>query len=78
MRKPFRKPRLFREVPPPRDVLRSQLLARKGGVIGTGGRAVVALRFDDAPFAFRHKILPLLVSRGLPYTRVTTSYKIHS
>lgn len=78
MRKPFRKPRLFREVPPPRDVLRSQLLARKGGVIGTGGRAVVALRFDDTPFAFRHKILPLLVSRGLPYTRVTTSYKIHS
>lgn len=63
--------------PPPREILRQQLAARKGGVIGTGGLGAVALRFDDAPFAFRHKVLPLIVERGLPYTRVTTSSKIH-
>lgn len=63
--------------PPPREVLRQQLMARKGGVIGTQGRGAVALRFDDAPFAFRHKVLPLIVERGLPYTRVTTSSHIH-
>lgn len=38
----------------------------KGGVIGTSGRGVVALRFDDYQNVFREKIYPLLVARGLP------------
>lgn len=38
----------------------------KGGVIGTSGKGVVALRFDDYQDVFRVKIFPLLISRGLP------------
>jgi len=38
----------------------------KGGVIGTAGKGVVALRFDDYQDVFRVKIFPLLVARGLP------------
>ncbi|MGH4140989.1 polysaccharide deacetylase family protein [Clostridium sp.] len=38
----------------------------KGGVIGTAGKGVVALRFDDYQDAFGAKIYPLLLSRGLP------------
>ena len=38
----------------------------KGGVIGTNGKGVVALRFDDYQNIFRKKIYPLLVARGLP------------
>ncbi|MBU3190641.1 polysaccharide deacetylase family protein [Clostridium bowmanii] len=38
----------------------------KGGVIGTAGKGVVALRFDDYQDAFGEKIYPLLIARGLP------------
>lgn len=38
----------------------------KGGVIGTDGKGVVALRFDDYQNIFGKKIYPLLVARGLP------------
>lgn len=38
----------------------------KGGVIGTDGKGVVVLRFDDYQNVFREKIYPLLVNRGLP------------
>lgn len=38
----------------------------KGGVIGTDGKGVVALRFDDYQNLFREKIYPMLVDRGLP------------
>ena len=38
----------------------------KGGIIGTSGKGVVALRFDDYQNVFREKIYPLLVERGLP------------
>lgn len=61
-----------------RSILRDGVTARKGGRIGTDGRGVIALRFDDAPDDFREKVLPLLVERGLPYTRVTTSERIHT
>lgn len=40
--------------------------SRKDGVIGTNGRGVVALRFDDYQDAFGAKIYPLLIERGLP------------
>ena len=38
----------------------------KGGVIGTNGKAVVALRFDDGQDAFGATVYPLLTARGLP------------
>lgn len=38
----------------------------KGGIIGTDGKGVVALRFDDYQNVFREKIYPLLLDRGLP------------
>ncbi|WP_179632230.1 polysaccharide deacetylase family protein [Clostridium peptidivorans] len=38
----------------------------KGGVIGTSGKGVVALRFDDYQNVFKKKIYPMLVARGLP------------
>lgn len=59
------------------ELARQALTARKGGRIGTGDRGVVALRFDDAPAEFVEKVLPLLEARRLPFTRVTTSERIH-
>lgn len=61
-----------------RELLQQGLTARKGGRIGTNGKGVVALRFDDAPADFVNKILPLLRERNLPFTRVTTSDSIAS
>lgn len=40
--------------------------ARVGGRIGTAGRAVVALRFDDYPDEFESVVLPLLRQYQLP------------
>lgn len=59
-----------------REMLQQSLKARKGGTIGTGGRAAVALRFDDAAGDFATTILPLLEARGLPFTRVTTTDRV--
>lgn len=66
------------ELPGPvrRELLQQGLTARKGGRIGTGGKGVIALRFDDAHVDFRTKVLPLLIARGLPFTRVTTSKSV--
>ena len=41
-------------------------LSCKGGVLGTSGKGVVALRFDDYQNIFGTKIYPLLLERGLP------------
>lgn len=60
-----------------RELSQQGLTARKGGRIGTNGKGVVALRFDDAPAEFRTVVLPLLRERNLPFTRVTTSTSIH-
>lgn len=49
------------------------LLARKGGSIGTGGKGVISLRFDEDHQIFREQILPLLEARHLPYTQVSTA-----
>lgn len=59
-----------------RSLLRQALTARKGGKIGTGGRGAIALRFDDNAKDFRDKVLPLLVERQLPFTRVTTTKRV--
>jgi len=48
------------------SLLLQQERISKGGVIGTGGKGVVALRFDDYQNAFGEKIYPLLLARGLP------------
>ncbi|MBU3142599.1 polysaccharide deacetylase family protein [Clostridium sp. CF012] len=45
----------------------------KGGVIGTAGKGVVALRFDDYQNVFGERIFPLLVARGLPCSMVLIS-----
>lgn len=42
--------------------------ARRGGKIGTGGRAVVALRFDHHTQDFQAKVLPLLRQYRLPWS----------
>lgn len=47
-------------------LLLQQAQRAKGGVIGTNGKGVVALRFDDYQDAFRTNIYPLLAARGLP------------
>lgn len=44
------------------------LAASRGGRIGTGGKAVVSLRFDHNMGAFDTNILPLLRNRRLPAT----------
>lgn len=41
-------------------------LKAKGGVIGTAGKGVVSLRFDDYQNVFKEKIYPMLIARGLP------------
>lgn len=61
-----------------RQLLQQGLQARKGGIIGTGGKGAIALRFDDYPVEFREKVLPLLAERNLPFTRVTTSESVHT
>ena len=48
------------------SLLLQQERMSKGGVIGTAGKGVVALRFDDYQNAFGEKIYPLLLARGLP------------
>lgn len=44
------------------------LRASRGGRIGTGGKAVVSLRFDHNLGSFDEKIKPLLLERGIPAT----------
>ena len=44
------------------------LRASRGGRIGTGGKAVVSLRFDHNLGGFDEKIKPLLLERGIPAT----------
>ncbi|GGJ74338.1 polysaccharide deacetylase family protein [Glutamicibacter ardleyensis] len=58
------------------ELLTGALTARKGGRIGTNGKGVIALRFDDAAVEFRTTVLPLLKARNLPFTRVTTSKSV--
>ncbi|MFW0112103.1 polysaccharide deacetylase family protein [Rothia sp. CCM 9416] len=59
------------------DLLKQGLSLRKGS-IGTGGVGAVSLRFDDAPEEFVEKVLPMLIERRLPFTRVTTTDAIGS
>lgn len=48
------------------EAVRERLFQSRGGRIGTGGKGVVALRFDHGVPAFTEHILPMLQARGLP------------
>lgn len=53
------------------DMIRKQM----GYTIGTAGRGVVMLRFDDYPQDFKTKILPTIRANALPcYTAVTVKH----
>lgn len=55
-----------------RDLM-DELVARKGGTIGTGGRAAFALRLDHGTKAFRDQLGPILKKYGLPATMAVYS-----
>lgn len=56
-----------------RELTIQGLLARKGVTIGTSGKGVISLRFDEGHQVFREQILPLLEARHLPYTQVSAA-----
>lgn len=65
--------------PPPevrRDVTVETGLQRRGGVIGTGGKAAVALRFDHHTGPFEAKILPVLKKLRLPWGQMLNAGNI--
>jgi hypothetical protein len=47
----------------------SRARMRRGGRIGTGGKAAVALRFDHHLDSFQAKVLPLLQQHNLPWAQ---------
>lgn len=51
---------------PNAERLLTEMQRVKGEVIGTKGKGVVALRFDDYQSVFGTSIFPLLIDRGLP------------
>lgn len=56
-----------------REYLVSDFYDRKGGEIGTGGRAAIALRFDHWMDDFYSKVLPLLEKYNLPWAQAMNS-----
>ena len=56
-----------------REYLISDFYDRKGGEIGTGGRAAIALRFDHWIDDFYSKVLPLLKKYNLPWAQAMNS-----
>lgn len=53
-------------------VRRDRARSRKGGRIGTGGRGVVTLRFDDAHDAMASTVMPLLRQYQIPAYQAVT------
>lgn len=51
-------------------------IKRRGGAIGTRGRAAVALRFDHHLDAFKTKVLPLLEQYRLPWGQMLNANRI--
>lgn len=56
-----------------RDFLISDLLDRKGGTIGTGGKAAVAFRFDHHTGPFLDKIMPIMEANRMPWAQALNS-----
>ena len=61
-----------------REVVVAAGLRRRGGVVGTGGRPAVALRFDHHLIPFRDKVLPLLRQHQLPWGQMLNPGNIGS
>lgn len=61
-----------------RDAIVDAGIKRRGGVIGTAGKAAVALRFDHHLPAFKSKILPLLKEYRLPWGQMLNPARIAS
>lgn len=61
---------------PAPEVLLQDMRRAKGGVIGVGTRTPVALRFDDYEDQFGASLYPLLLARGLPFSRAQISEPI--
>lgn len=51
-------------------------LKRRGGVVGTGGKAAIALRFDHHLQQFGEKVLPLLKQHRLPWGQMINAGNI--
>lgn len=56
-----------------REYMVSDFYDRKGGEIGTGGKAAIALRFDHWMDDFYSKVLPLLEKYRLPWAQAMNS-----
>lgn len=56
-----------------REFLLSDLRDRKGGTIGTGGKAAIAWRFDHHTDQFNRLVLPLLTQHGMPWAQALNS-----
>lgn len=61
-----------------RDAIVDAGIKRRGGKIGTAGKAAVALRFDHHLPAFKAKILPLLKEYRLPWGQMLNPARIAS
>lgn len=59
-----------------RDVIVDAGIKRRGGTIGTAGRAAIALRFDHHLPAFKSKVLPLLKEYRLPWGQMLNPARI--
>lgn len=59
-----------------RESLVADSLQRRGGTIGTGGKAAVALRFDHYLGHFETKVLPLLEKYNLPWSQAINAANI--
>lgn len=59
-----------------RDAIVDAGIKRRGGIIGTGGKPAVALRFDHHLPAFKTKILPLLKQHRLPWGQMLNPARI--
>lgn len=61
---------------PRRDAIVDAGIKRRGGIIGTDGKAAVALRFDHHLPAFKSKVLPLLKTHRLPWGQMLNPARI--
>lgn len=65
------------EINPARhEDLLARFRQRRGGRIGTGGKAAVALRFDHHLNAFMTKVLPLLEEYHLPWAQAVNAERV--
>jgi len=55
------------------EIMRQEYNLRKKGRVGVGGKAAIALRFDDWQNAMSSTVRPLLLARALPFSLVLIS-----